>query len=213
MEIAELKQNVDRLAALTIQQEKVKAEMDQLKAAFEKQAEADLKDSKEKTIEYWGEGNAKVVVQNSETVKPIAMSVLRNLLGNAYSDFVKEESKATLNAECKSFLTAMVQGKYIEDDLTAVIGKITNDAKEQQLLLKKLKGKYRSDKKTIMKVTGLDPESANDYAYLVEEVYAYKTIKQILEAAKFAGTFEDAVEKVKASVIVDEGIKVTVEKE
>ena len=40
-----------------------------------------------------------------------------------------------------------------------------------------------------------------------------KTIKQILEAAKFAGTFEDAVEKVKASVIVDEGIKVTVEKE
>lgn len=213
MEIAELKQNVDRLAALTIQQEKVKAEIDQLKAAFEKQAEADLKDSKEKTIEYWGEGNAKVVVQNSETVKPIAMSVLRNLLGNAYSDFVKEESKATLNAECKSFLTAMVQGKYIEDDLTAVIGKITSDAKEQQLLLKKLKGKYRSDKKTIMKVTGLDPESANDYAYLVEEVYAYKTIKQILEAAKFAGTFKDAVEKVKASVIVDEGIKVTVEKE
>ena len=213
MEIAELKQNVDRLAALTIQQEKVKAEIDQLKAGFEKQAEADLKDSKEKTIEYWGEGNAKVVVQNSETVKPIAMSVLRNLLGTAYSDFVKEESKATLNAECKSFLTAMVQGKYIEDDLTAVIGKITSDAKEQQLLLKKLKGKYRSDKKTIMKLTGLDPESANDYAYLVEEVYAYKTIKQILEAAKFAGTFEDAVEKVKASVIVDEGIKVTVEKE
>lgn len=213
MEIAELKQNVDRLAALTIQQEKVKAEMDQLKAAFEKQAEADLKDSKEKTIEYWGENNAKVVVQNSETVKPIAMSVLRNLLGTAYSDFFKEESKATLNAECKSFLTAMVQGKYIEDDLIAVIGKITSDAKEQQLLLKKLKGKYRSDKKTIMKVTGLDPESANDYAYLVEEVYAYKTIKQILEAAKFAGTFEDAVEKVKASVIVDEGIKVTVEKE
>lgn len=213
MEIAELKQNVDRLTALTIQQEKVKAEMDQLKAAFEKQAEADLKDSKEKTIEYWGENNAKVVVQNSETVKPIAMSVLRNLLGNAYSDFVKEESKATLNAECKSFLTAMVQGKYIEDDLTAVIGKITGDAKEQQLLLKKLKGKYRSDKKTIMKVTGLDPESANDYAYLVEEVYAYKTIKQILEAANFVGTFEEAVEKVKASVIVDEGIKVTVEKE
>ena len=34
MEIAELKQNVDRLAALTIQQEKVKAEMDQLKAAL-----------------------------------------------------------------------------------------------------------------------------------------------------------------------------------
>lgn len=213
MEIAELKQNVDRLAALIIQQEKVKAEMDQLKAAFEKQAEADLKDSKEKTIEYWGENNAKVVVQNSETVKPIAMSVLRNLLGAAYSDFVKEESKATLNAECKAFLTAMVQGKYIEDDLTAVIGKITDDAKEQQLLLKKLKGKYRSDKKTIMKVTGLDPESANDYAYLVEEVYAYKTIKQILDAAKFAGTFEEAVEKVKASVIVDEGIKVTVEKE
>lgn len=213
MEIAELKQNVDRLAALTIQQEKVKAEMDQLKAAFEKQAEVDLKDSKEKTIEYWGEGNAKVVVQNSETVKPIAMSVLRNLLGTAYSDFVKEESKATLNAECKSFLTAMVQGKYIEDNLTAVIGKITGDAKEQQLLLKKLKGKYRSDKKTIMKVTGLDPESANDYAYLVEEVYAYKTIKQILEAANFVGTFEEAVEKVKASVIVDEGIKVTIEKE
>ena len=73
MEIAELKQNVDRLAALTIQQEKVKAEIDQLKAGFEKQAEADLKDSKEKTIEYWGEGNAKVVVQNSETVKPLSL--------------------------------------------------------------------------------------------------------------------------------------------
>ena len=93
MEIAELKQNVDRLAALTIQQEKVKAEMDQLKAAFEKQAEADLKDSKEKTIEYWGENNAKVVVQNSETVKPIAMSVLRNLLGTAYSILSKKNPR------------------------------------------------------------------------------------------------------------------------
>lgn len=213
MEMTELKSNVDRLCELTAQQEKTKAEIDQLKAAIEKQAEADLKDSKEKTIEYWGNGNAKVVVQNSETVKPIAMSVLRNLLGSAYNDFVKEEPKATLNAECKSFLTAMAQGKYIEDDLKDVIARMTGNEKERTLLVKKLKGKYKSDKKTIMKVTDMDAESASDYAYMIEEVYAYKTIRQILDAAKFTGTFEDAIEKVKASVIVDEGIKVTVEVE
>ncbi len=76
-EQAVMKEKVDRLAELNRQMSVIKGETEQIKAWFEKQAVDDLRDTKNKTVEYWGNGNAKVVVGNSETVKPVSMS-LRN---------------------------------------------------------------------------------------------------------------------------------------
>ena len=76
-DMAEIKANADRLVELTNQQSVIKAEIDEIKAWFEKIATDDLKDTKKKTIDYWGSNNSKVVVGNSETVKPVSMTMVK----------------------------------------------------------------------------------------------------------------------------------------
>ena len=91
-----MKEAVDRYAELKAQIDNYKKEQDELMAYFEEKAEADLEDTKLKTVEYWGTF-AKVVVQNSATVKPISWVVIKEILGKVSSDFLKEETKYTLN--------------------------------------------------------------------------------------------------------------------
>lgn len=49
-DMAEIKANADRLVELTNQQSVIKAEIDEIKAWFEKIATDDLKDTKKKTM-------------------------------------------------------------------------------------------------------------------------------------------------------------------
>lgn len=91
-DMAEIKANADRLVELTNQQSVIKAEIDEIKAWFEKIATDDLKDTKKKTIDYWGSNNSKVVVGNSETVKPVSMTMVKKLLGDVFEEFVKEDT-------------------------------------------------------------------------------------------------------------------------
>lgn len=208
-----IKEKVDRLADLTAQFDVIKNEIDSLKAFFEEKAQSDLEDTKLKTIEYYGTGNKKVVVQNSATVKPIAWTVIKEVLGKVYSEFVKEETKYSLNDVAKTMLANMFKGDYIEDNLESLVSRMTFDPKKQKTLMKRLKGKYKQDMKNIMKYAELDEQEASDYAFMVSEVMAYQNILRIMEASGFEGTVEEAVAKVKSALIVDEGIKVSLEAE
>lgn len=91
-DVMEIKAKADRLVELTSQQSVIKAEIDEIKAWFEKLATDDLRDTKKKTIDYWGSNNSKVVVGNSETVKPVSMTMVKKLLGDVFGDFVKEDT-------------------------------------------------------------------------------------------------------------------------
>ena len=153
MDAAEVKKKVDRLAELDRQMVAVKGEMETIKAWFEKQATDDLRDTKSKTVEYWGSENSKVVVGNSETVKPISMTMVKKLLGDVFKDFVKEDVSYSMSAP------------------------------------------------------------ASDWAYLASEVINWEWMLQILKAAEWGGTPQEAVEVIRAAIFVDEGIKVTVEAE
>lgn len=207
-----VKQAVDRYAQLQVTIDESKKELDSLKAFFESKAEQELEDTKLKTIEYWGT-NSKIVVQSSATVKPISWVVIKEVLGKTASDFIKEETKYTLNEVAKTLLANMFKGDYIEDTLESVIERITSDPKKQKLLMKRLKGKYKQDMKNIIKYVELDESEASDYAFMVQEVMAYQMILRIIEASGNESNIEEAVAKVRSSLIVDEGIKVTLETE
>lgn len=207
-----VKQAVDRYAQLQATIDESKKELDSLKAFFESKAEQELEDTKLKTIEYWGT-NSKIVVQSSATVKPISWVVIKEVLGKTASDFIKEETKYTLNEVAKTLLANMFKGDYIEDTLESVIERITSDPKKQKLLMKRLKGKYKQDMKNIIKYVELDESEASDYAFMVQEVMAYQMILRIIEASGNESNIEEAVGKVRSSLIVDEGIKVTLETE
>lgn len=206
----EIKENVDRLAELSRQMAAIKEEAEKIKAWFEKQAVDDLRDTKSKTIEYWGNGTARVMVGNSETVKPVSMTMVKKLLGDVFGDLVKTDVSYTMTAPAKRLFAMMYLGNYTEGSLDDTIRAITADEKIQRTLKKKLKGKYEKDTETLMRTAGLSKEEASDWAYLTAEIINWEWMLQVLKAADWPGTPEEAVEIIRAAVIVDEGLKVTV---
>ena len=205
-DVMEIKAKADRLVELTSQQSVIKAEIDEIKAWFEKLATDDLRDTKKKT-------NSKVVVGNSETVKPVSMTMVKKLLGDVFGDFVKEDTTYKMTDPCKRLFTMMFMGNYTEGSLDETIKAITADEKIQRTLKKKLKGKYEKDTETLMKLVGLPEQEASDWAYLTAEIINWEWMLQILKSAEWKGTPQEAVEIIRAAIIVDEGIKVTVEAE
>lgn len=209
----EVKEKVDRLVELTRQAARIKGDIEELKAWFEKQGMEQLKDTKSKTMEYWGSENSKVVVGSSDTVKPVSMTMVKRLLGDVFGDFVKEDTSYTMTAPCKRLFTLMYLGEYTEGSLDQTIKLISQDEKIQRTLKKKLKGNYAKDTQTLMKTAGLTEQEASDWAYLTAEIIGWEWMLQILKGAGWSGTPQEAVELIRAAVIVDEGIKVTVEME
>lgn len=208
-----IKQKADRLVALTSQQKEIKSEIDEIKAWFENLATNDLKDTKKKTIDYWGSDNSKVIVGNSETVKPISMTMVKKLLGDVFKDFASEDVSYTLKAPCKRLFTIAFLGKYTQGTLDETIKQITADEKIQRTLKKKLKGKYEKDTECLMKLAGMSEQDASDWAYLVSEIINWEWMLQVLKSAEWQGTPQEAIDIINAAVIVDEDIKVTVEAE
>lgn len=209
----EIKAKADRLVALTGELSQVKAEIETLKAWFERLATDDLRDTKRKTIDYWGSKSSKVVVGNSETVKTVSMTMVKKLLGDVFPDFVKEETAYKMTENCKRSFTFMFLGNYTEGSLDETIRAITADEKTQRALKKKLKGKYEKDTETLMRLAGLSEKEASDWAYLTTEILNWEWMLQILKSAGWQGTPQEAVEIIRAAVIVDEGMKVTIEAE
>ncbi len=209
----EIREKVDWLAQLVKKQAEIRSEAEELKAWFENRAVDDLKDTKKKTMEYWGSHVAKVAVGNSETVKPVSMVMVKKLLGEVFPDLVKEETVYKMTEPCKRLFAMMYMGTYTEGSLDETIRAITKDEKLQRTLRKKLKGKYEKDTETLMKLAGLDAADAADWAYLTAEVINWEWMLQILKAADWKGTPQEAVDIIRSAVIVDEGLKVTVERE
>lgn len=209
-EIAEIKSKADRLVELTAEKDRIQEEMDVIKAWFENLATDDLKDTKKKTMEYWGSNNSKIVVGSSETVKPISMEMVRKLLNTVYKDFVTEKTSYSLLAPAKRLFSIAYLGKYTEGTLEETIRAITEDEKLRRTLRKKLKGKYEKDTENLMKLVGFTEQEASDWAYLVSEVVNWEWMLQVLKSAGWGGTPQEAIDIINAAVIVDEGIKVTV---
>ena len=212
MDAAEVKKKVDRLAELDRQMVAVKGEMETIKAWFEKQATDDLRDTKSKTVEYWGSENSKVVVGNSETVKPISMTMVKKLLGDVFKDFVKEDVSYSMSAPAKRLFSMIVYGEFHRGSAwTLRSSAITKDEKIQRTLKKKLKGKYEKDTETLMKLVASEQKPVTGLPGI--RVINWEWMLQILKSAEWKGTPQEAVEIIRAAIIVDEGIKVTVEAE
>lgn len=203
-----VRQDVDTYARLSQQATQIKAEMDAIKARIERRAVHDLRDTKRKTAEYWGTNNARVTVSRTETVKPITMIPVVGVLGRIADDYAKQELVWRLTEPCKRLLAIVRQGAYTEETLEQVVREITDDPKTQASLRKKLKGKYDRDKATLTAI-GLSEAEASDWAYLITEVCNWEWLLQVLKAAGWQGTTQEAINILKAAVTVDEGSKIT----
>ena len=209
----QVRQYVDEYAALSLEAERIKGRMDWLKGYFETLATADLKDTKLLTAAYWGSQNSRVTVTNASTVKPVSLTMVKKLLGEISGDFIKTEITDTMTAPCKKLLAMAAQGNYTEGSLDSVIGQISGDPRIQATLRKKLKGRWDKDKAMLMKVAGLPEQEASDWAYLAAEVINWEWLTQVLKAASWEGSPQEAIDIIRAAVIVEESIKVGIEAE
>lgn len=141
------------------------------------------------------------------------MTMVKKLLGDVFKDFVKEDTTYKMTEPCKRLFSMMFLGNYTEGSLDETIKAITDDEKIQRALKKKLKGKYEKDTETLMKMVGLSEQEASDWAYITAEIINWEWMLQVLKSAEWKGTPQEAVQIIKAAIIVDEGIKVTVEAE
>ena len=208
----EIAQKVNRYQELVRQEKEIKNEIAELKGYFETTASEELKNTKFKTISYWGDNNAKVTVGMNETIKIVSNETLKTIFKNLYPDLITEKKTYDLSSQAKKLLTPIFQGDYIETNLDEVLKAISEDLNVQVVLKKKLKGDYKKDKDLIQKVAGIDEIRASELAYFAKEVIAYDKFKSILEACENQD-IKDAIDQVKIAVIVEEGIKVTFEEE
>lgn len=204
---------VDEYAALSLEADRIKQRMEWLKGWFEILATGALKDTKLLSISYWGSRNSRVTVTNTATVKPISLTMVKKVLGNVAGDFVKSETVDKMTEPCKRLLAIVCQGNFTTGSLDETIQAITGDAKLQATLRKKLKGRWEKDKALLEKVAGLPEQEASDWAFLTAEVINWEWLAQVLEAAGWEGTPQEAIDIIRAAVIVEEGIKVGVEAE
>lgn len=212
-EASEIRAYVDEYAALALESERIKSRMDWLKGYFETLATAALRDTKLQTASWWGSKNSRVTVTTAATVKSVSLTMVKKLLGGIAGDFIKTETVDTMTAPCKRLLAMAAQGNYTEGSLESLIGQVSADGEIQATLRKKLKGRYEKDKAMLMQVAGLTEQEASDWAYLAAEVINWEWLVQVLQAASWQGSPQEAVDIIRAAVIVEENIKVGVEAE
>lgn len=206
-----LERNVEEYVRLTRQDAEIKSRIEDLKGWFEAQGVEDLDATKVKTVAYWGD-NGKVEVGRSETVSGVALTALRQIFGPAYVELIKSKESLDMTAECKKLLAPIFLGNYIETPLDDIIAAAApSDEKAQGALRKKLRGNFRTDKKALQSIAHLPDKDAEYYAYMADEACAYSRFVQLLGAAGWAGSVQQAVDVVRSAVVVTEGVKVAVD--
>lgn len=217
MNEAVMKAKVDEYVKWVKLAAEAKQEIEKLKAEFQREAQELMKDKKVKQVDFWGSQNARVTVTTSETLKLVSYQFLLKAIGETLlKDFVKETVEYKLSAPFKRLLAAVFQGDYVEQSLDEVIAQISGDEKTRKTLKKKLKGNYKKDVEHLKAIAGLDDETAEYWAYFVHEAANWEKILHLLEAAGYKrGTaeFNEALEAIRHAVIVEEGIKVSLEAE
>ncbi len=208
---------VDELSELAKEKKRVGDRYSEVEAEILKLGEAELKDSKEKSISYVGSGGNKATFTKSESLKLLFPSLLKDIFGVLYGDVVEEKTTFTISAGGKKMLIDMWLGNYLTHTTMEDVIKSTGvDEKTQKVLMKKLKGKDpEKDKRTIINVAGLSEKQAEETAYFVAEAIAYDSFMSVVNANKTDGDddtkFEKILEIIKNAVMVEEGVKLKVD--
>ena len=209
----EIAVKVDKLAKIKRLQAKLKAKSETLEVELLKQFEADVENTKYRTVKYSGE-TANVNATYADTVKLIYPSILKTIFGAAYKDLVTEEPKYTLSSNAKRLLAALYKKEYMRDmTVERCLGQIAPDDKALKTMLKKVKGKnFEGDKKNLVNIAKVDEDVASDYAYIIAEVAAWEDFKKLLSVS--GEVTEERIAKVleyiNSAITVEETPKITI---
>lgn len=138
-----------------------------------------------------------------------------DIFGKAFPDLVNQKVYQNL-AEGKRIAAAVWNKEYCQGSVEEIVNSLSCDEKAKKSLLKKLNGKnFETDKKNLIRIGGLDEDSAKDYAYLIAEIIAWNKIKAIIKINNNGVFSQEAFEQfalnINAAVCVEQSTKITIE--
>ena len=151
---------VDRAIMLDNEKKTLDTELTGLKAEIQKRGLLTMMDHNIKYCKMYGDAVGTAIVSESQEIDILNMDRLREIVGDG---LVKEKvtestfTKYKLDKNFDKMIKAVCTGDYtFEYSLEEFLDQMSVpvDAHQKELLLKKLKGDYKADKKTLLSVLG-----------------------------------------------------------
>ena len=211
----EIKQIVDRMVEIKQESNALQDEYLDLQSKLQVEGESALENTKYKSVSYSGT-SGKATVTLADKVSGVMPSLFLDIFGKAFPDLVNQKSILELNAEGKRIAAAVWNKEYCQGSVEEIVNSLSCDEKAKKSLLKKLNGKnFETDKKNLIRIGGLDEDSAKDYAYLIAEIIAWNKIKAIIKINNNGvfsqESFEQFALNINAAVCVEQSTKITIE--
>lgn len=211
----EIKQIVDRMVEIKQESNALQDEYLDLQSKLQVEGESALENTKYKSVSYSGT-SGKATVTLADKVSGVMPSLFLDIFGKAFPDLVTQKNVLELNAEGKRIAAAVWNKEYCQGSVEEIVNSLSCDEKAKKSLLKKLNGKnFETDKKNLIRIGGLDEDSAKDYAYLIAEIIAWNKIKSIIKINNNGVFSQEAFEQfalnINAAVCVEQSTKITIE--
>ena len=211
----EIKQIVDRMVEIKQESNALQDEYLDLQSKLQVEGESALENTKYKSVSYSGT-SGKATVTLADKVSGVMPSLFLDIFGKAFPDLVNQKSILELNAEGKRIAAAVWNKEYCQGSVEEIVNSLSCDEKAKKSLLKKLNGKnFETDKKNLIRIGGVDEDSAKDYAYLIAEIIAWNKIKAIIKINNNGVFSQEAFEQfalnINAAVCVEQSTKITIE--
>ncbi len=211
---------VDELVKLDKQVKELSKQADAVKAELQSRAIGLMEDRNVKYVRYYGVGG-NVSVVDAQSLDVINIDKLKEAVGEGvFNSKVTEtiEPKYKYDKKFERMLKAVFTGDYtfeyeLEEFLTEQMG--VTDPKQAKTLLKKLKGEFEADRKTLTSVLYPDPDiQIPDLDTELWYIYRIKNA-ELIKAFLPDEFLDDTIENIKKSLIVDvkTAIKLDYEKE
>lgn len=212
--INEIVTKADRLVEIKSDIDKLKKEQSEIEGFFLKLSDQDLKDTKLKTVSYFGTGKNKVIATMAESLKVTYPSFLKKIFGDAYKDVITEETTYKLSASAKRMLTGLWLKNYTKSTVGEVISQLPISEEIKVTVAKKVRGiNYETDKKNLISLCGFDEDSASDYAYLINEAAVWENFLKLMKIndKNLNEDLSEILTLIDGAVVVEETPKIKIE--
>nr|WP_317357934.1 hypothetical protein [uncultured Tyzzerella sp.] len=207
-----IKATIDELAELKQQGKLIKDKIDLKTKELQEQCVAVFEDKNIKTTEVYGTNNNSAIATYSQKLEILNYQALENTIDkNLLNEKIerRQEVKYDIDEKFKEAIIIFYTNDYMKDLTIEELVKIEFselDNKVQNLLIKKLKGNYKADKKLLRKY--IPDKDLDVELFTINKIKNYDKVK-----AFFNVDDKELKENLKKYISLDETVKITIKYE
>lgn len=205
---------VTQIAEIDRQVKELNKRKSALEASILIEATEVMENSKLRTLQFYGDDQTRVEVQEADTLETVSDSQSRAIFKKVFKEYFSETTKVDMVPKLKKILIPILKGQYLERSVESIVNELNVSEVVRALLIKKLTGDYKKDINLLVTTADLEEETAAVYAYYVKDTFAYKRFLSLcaaLDIAADTSEYVDFVEKLKSNYIVSSSVKTTLE--